>query len=296
MIRPAPGSGGALLEIHFEDRKYGRELLVDAAAVHHLSGFITDPRPHRLFFYDITFVTNARGRIRLDSRDYAIGPHHVVFTSRGQIRSWLLEEELTGFAVFFRPEFFLTFLAAPRFLGTIPGFRSGSPAVFPLESGVFTDLVRQVQELILEIKEGRPATDDLVHGTVYRLLLDLRRRLDRDTGPALTRAGASSTVVERYLELLDQEPRADRTVRECAARLGVSPGYLNRLTQRQLGLEASRVAQDRLMIEAQRLLRFTELTVSQVAWRLGFSDPAYFARFFRTHRGESPRAFRTRNR
>lgn len=46
------------------------------------------------------------------------------------------------------------------------------------------------------------------------------------------------------------------------------------------------------MLEAKRLLRFTDLTVRQVSRRLGFSDAAYFSKFFRVQSGESPRSFR----
>jgi AraC family transcriptional activator of pobA len=48
----------------------------------------------------------------------------------------------------------------------------------------------------------------------------------------------------------------------------------------------------RLLVEAERQLRYTSMSISQVAWHLGFKDPGYFSRFFTRARGASPRTFR----
>ena len=49
------------------------------------------------------------------------------------------------------------------------------------------------------------------------------------------------------------------------------------------------------MVEAARLLRFTDLTVGQIAAQVGFTDPLYFSRAFKRQRGESPQAFREKS-
>ena len=46
------------------------------------------------------------------------------------------------------------------------------------------------------------------------------------------------------------------------------------------------------MLEAARLLRFSDLSVGEVAFRAGFADPLYFSRAFKRHRGEAPMAYR----
>ncbi len=48
------------------------------------------------------------------------------------------------------------------------------------------------------------------------------------------------------------------------------------------------------MLEAARLLRFTDLTVQEIGHRTGFRDPLYFSRAFKRHQGESPLAYRAR--
>ena len=48
------------------------------------------------------------------------------------------------------------------------------------------------------------------------------------------------------------------------------------------------------MLEASRLLRFTDLTVGEIAFRAGFDDQLYFSRAFKRYRGDSPMAYRER--
>jgi AraC family transcriptional activator of pobA len=51
----------------------------------------------------------------------------------------------------------------------------------------------------------------------------------------------------------------------------------------------------RLLVEAERQLRYTTMSISQIAYYLGFEDPAYFSRFFSRLTKESPRVFRARD-
>jgi AraC family transcriptional activator of pobA len=51
----------------------------------------------------------------------------------------------------------------------------------------------------------------------------------------------------------------------------------------------------RLLVEAERQLRYTTMSIAQIAYHLGFEDPAYFSRFFARHAQLAPRLFRSRD-
>jgi AraC family transcriptional activator of pobA len=59
-----------------------------------------------------------------------------------------------------------------------------------------------------------------------------------------------------------------------------------------LGTGVKRVVSERRLLEAKRLLLFTVRTVEDIAYEIGFDDPAYFSRFFRERTGEAPAAWR----
>jgi len=81
-------------------------------------------------------------------------------------------------------------------------------------------------------------------------------------------------------------------VADYAHELSITPVHLNRVCQSVAGKTASWLMQEHAVREAQKLLRYTVLSVSEVAYQLNFSAPTYFARLFKKHIGKTPEAYR----
>ncbi len=77
-----------------------------------------------------------------------------------------------------------------------------------------------------------------------------------------------------------------------ASALGYSPRTLSRATLSAAGVSAKRFLDERVTLEAKRLLMYTEMTVAQCAHALGFSQAANFTTFFATHTGQPPSQWR----
>jgi len=75
----------------------------------------------------------------------------------------------------------------------------------------------------------------------------------------------------------------------------VSTSYLNECVKKTTGFSVSYHIQQRILLEAKRLLFHSEQAVKEVAVALGFEDIAYFSRFFKKHVGMSALAFRNTN-
>lgn len=98
--------------------------------------------------------------------------------------------------------------------------------------------------------------------------------------------------VTRFTELVDADYSRQIALDDYAARIGISAAHLNALCRQVTGLSALSIIHARLMREARRMLVYTSMTVRDISDVLGFSDPAYFTRFFKRNAGLSPRAFR----
>ena len=96
----------------------------------------------------------------------------------------------------------------------------------------------------------------------------------------------------RWLLLLEEHYREHWPVTRYASALGLSAERLNRLVRAETGLSAQQMLHERLVRQACRQLLHTQAPVSQLAFELGFEDPAYFSRFFRRHTGQAPQAYR----
>lgn len=112
-----------------------------------------------------------------------------------------------------------------------------------------------------------------------------------EAGPALVESRAQRHV-RRFQELLEQGFREQRRIEHYATLLGITSTQLNRVCRQQLGASALAVMHRRILAEAERDLAYTTLSIKAIAYSLGFSDAAYFSRFFHKQTGSTPGDYR----
>ena len=96
------------------------------------------------------------------------------------------------------------------------------------------------------------------------------------------------TIAQRFLHAVDLHFRDHWTIARYAGEVGVSPDRLNATVRRTTGRSPLSLIHGRLMHEAEALLDDSSLQISEIAEQLGFSDPAYFSRFYKRLSGHSP--------
>jgi AraC family transcriptional activator of pobA len=143
--------------------------------------------------------------------------------------------------------------------------------------------------------EGKPAGHVVgAEALLTLLLLMLVRRTPREP----SEAGVSgptpkeTRLVERFRELIDEHYRQHWQLQSYASMLAVSLVQLRAACAAVAGQSPTKMIHARLVTEAKRHLIFGNLSMEQIAFGLGFSDAAYFTRFFRKEVGQSPSQFR----
>lgn len=101
-------------------------------------------------------------------------------------------------------------------------------------------------------------------------------------------------LYNRFMTLIAAHYRTIHNVGSYADMLAITPRYLSRITSQVVGKTPKRVIDDYLMAEAENVLATTRLSIGEVAYRLGFSSPAMFSKFFSTHAKCSPNEYRSR--
>jgi AraC family transcriptional activator of pobA len=138
-----------------------------------------------------------------------------------------------------------------------------------------------------------PACWWLARCVVWRLAA-CARLAQQATQPEPAGSPSQRALYTRWVLLLEEHYREHWPVSRYAQRLGLSEERLNRLVKSQTQLTAQAVLHARLTREACRRLVHVAAPVSQLAFALGFEDPAYFCRFFKRQTGYSPRQYRQR--
>ncbi|WP_331772690.1 AraC family transcriptional regulator (plasmid) [Embleya sp. NBC_00888] len=133
-----------------------------------------------------------------------------------------------------------------------------------------------------------------VHVDVVRhLLAVLVLRLAHLPGGHRNRAAGDRTF-RRFQRAVEEGFTRSHQVEGYAALLGYSVRTLTRATTAAVGVGAKAFIDDRVVLEAKRLLLHTELPAGAIGDRLGFPDASVFTKFFRHRTGETPAAFRAR--
>jgi len=99
-----------------------------------------------------------------------------------------------------------------------------------------------------------------------------------------------------YFRSFEKEVKATqsiaRSVAEYADSLKITPTHLNRICKANVGLTASQVIQNYIVLEIKRNLLYTSYTISEISHIFNFNDLGYFCRFFKKHTGKTPKSFR----
>jgi AraC family transcriptional activator of pobA len=114
----------------------------------------------------------------------------------------------------------------------------------------------------------------------------------------LEEGGASRADVQLhqgFLETLERDFTTSHDAGHYAAELGVTPGTLSRTLTKLTGRTTKQLILERVILEAVRLLRFSDLSMKEIAARLGFSDQFAFSKAFKRQRGEAPLELRKRS-
>ena len=145
----------------------------------------------------------------------------------------------------------------------------------------------------LEFRQQKPGRVQALRAYATLLALCCARQCGQQI-QASAPQGLRDTLVQRYLTLVEQYFRAHQPLGFYADRLGVTVDHLSRTCRAVGHASALQILQERLMLEARRLLAYTQLPVADIAIQLGFDDPAYFSKRFQRHVCHTPTEYRGR--
>ncbi|MCP5085434.1 MAG: helix-turn-helix domain-containing protein [Rhodobacteraceae bacterium] len=148
------------------------------------------------------------------------------------------------------------------------------------------------EEIEAELGQNDPAAQVVVHHCLSLMLIHLWRASNPTAhGTVLL----PRQIVHEFLGLVELHMQSHWTVERYARHLGISKDRLNTAMRRSASISPNQYIQKRLIDEIKTLLLNSDLNVAEIAFKLGFSDAAYFSRFFQRHENLPPGRFRTQN-
>jgi AraC family transcriptional regulator, transcriptional activator of pobA len=260
---------------------------------------------------------------RSRQHDWIIRPHRhrdlhqVLLIQRGEVEACVDEiaESLRAPAIVATPPGVVhSFRFQPGTVGLVASFAPGLvqeletesnniahfldlPAVLELDRASVnaTDLEMLGEMLLREFGRSAPGRHVALRGLVAAILANVMRltRISDTGGP--DSAAPERELVARFRRLVELRYRDHVGLTSYATELGVSQARLRRACLSVAGQSPAELVHLRLLVEAERQLRYSSLSIAQIAYHLGFQDPAYFSRFFTNRMRLPPRDFRSRH-
>lgn len=231
----------------------------------------------------LVWFTRGQGRLTVSGRSSGYNSHNLVFLPKSTMHGFTTMGPVLG-SVLFLPD-------SEEF-----GWPDEPLHLRIREVQYQRELTGMIEVISREIGASEEHADRAIGYHVGLLSVWLARTTEKhvNAGPSDTALydSAAHRLAEAFTALVERDFRRPAGVQHYAGLLGVTPTHLSRVCRKVAGRPALDILTDRRHFEARRLLRDSNVQISEIARQCGFASAAYFTRAFRSRTGQSPSEFR----
>ncbi len=250
-------------------------------------------KPHIHGFYQIIWFAGGKGKHFADFNEYDVAENSIFFIPKGQIH-YFDNNRYEGYIIHFNEEFLADAGNDVNLFLKHNIFNSfESEPFFRITRNDMTDFLGLLSQMQREMATPeRFAHKDYLKHLLNLFLILVQRLGQRNDCKNLSVNNHRHIVYVKFRQSVEANYRSIHTVGEYADLLNLSAKTLtNRIKEisHQTPLE---IINERLVLEAKRLLSQSGLNINEIGFQLGFEDPSYFVKFFKRHTKKSPSEFR----
>jgi len=245
---------------------------------------------HKHSFYEILWTEKGKSRQSIDYNEYEVLPNTLFFISPNQVHRFEEWKPLVGGTILFTEDYFLLNHTTKDRLFELTFLDNvyAKPCVH-FSKADFSDIKHTIDLLYKEQRrddKSAPITQSLLH----ILLSQVQRCVTSQTNNVISKKYL--ILFKEFKNLLDKHFTENQTANFYAGLLCVTAHHLNLVSKTVTGRTASEIIKARGILEAKRLLTFTDKTITQIATDLNYFDSSYFAKIFKADTGMSPNDFK----
>lgn len=245
---------------------------------------------HKHHFYEILWIEEGQSIQHIDFKAYELGPNSLFFISPGQVHQFEEWQTLSGGTILFTAEYFLMNTTQVNKLFELSFLDNlyANPSIV-LQADSFREIHHTIALLIQE-HTRIDSSPTIKQSLLHVLLGQIQRCVEKQNKPSYSKRYL--VLMKRFKNLLENHFSEPKSVSDYAQMLSITQHHLNHVCKSVAGRTATNIIQERRILEAKRLLVFSGLSVSEIAFGLNFTDSSYFAKAFKAHTGMSPTTFK----
>ncbi len=251
-------------------------------------------KPHVHTFYEIIWFQEDGGTHVVDFQTYDVKKNELFFLSPGQIHHFDGKTRHKGVSLKFCTDFLKEDKGDESVLIKYSMFNAFDSEPFCC---VDDQTAEKLSVLIRQMEEEKEdpnsfAHMDMIRSLVKMFLIQIERNGSKPMQKNVRDIKSANRLFVMFRKTLEQDYCSIHTVGEYASKLNVSSKTLSNSVACCSGQTPLNFINDRIVLEAKRLLKYTDLMVKEIAYYLGFDDPSYFVKLFKRKTGYLPLEFR----
>lgn len=235
-------------------------------------------------------VTGGSSVLQIDFDEYIALENRIFFIEKNKIWNWISINKLRGFLVQFTDLFYNHIYTGNLKLKSDQTLAGEIPPFIKIGLGEKTEWKFIFELLFKENASAKNNSKEIICLTLKVLILLYRR--NSHCGSKMFESSKKKQLLNEFRKTLNSRFYSLRTTKDYARELNITPNYLNALCQEYFFKTVSEIIQERVILEAKRLLMHTSLSISEISYKLGFKDNSYFGRYFKKVVGMTPKDFR----
>lgn len=244
-------------------------------------------------YYKIYWIEEGNGEYQIDFKSFKVEGAGLFFLSPGQVLTIESEKVKSGYQISFDKEFYCVETHGKEIACNGVLFNNVHRAtMIPLKEQDAPVFWQVIQNMANELESPGPAHREMLETYLRMFLIQALRKLEEQQPALAIGEEESKGLVGDFIALVDKHFKEIHAVGDYAEKLFVSPKSLSKRLKAEGYPKPTELIRDRIILEAKRDLRFTEKSVKEIAFDLGFEDPAYFTRLFKKAEGVSPLAYK----
>ncbi|MBT8233848.1 MAG: helix-turn-helix domain-containing protein [Saprospiraceae bacterium] len=257
---------------------------------------VLDEKPHKHNFQEIIFIKSGTGKHLIDDNTYVLVPSTFYLIGKGQVHEFIEGANLEGFLIRFLDNFL-----PPSGLNTHHSLNSTllgsiiSINELHIENPEVAYYESLLSNLYYEFSVNKIdyAKTQIIQFLLLALLTKLERRMRSLSKEKIIKTVDNDTkLYHSFLLLIDENYFKEHAIQFYVNELRVNKRKLGSICKAFSKKTPKQILNERLMVEAKRMLLYTGNSSKEIAFGLGYEDPAYFSRFFKKYYGLSPREFK----
>jgi AraC family transcriptional regulator, transcriptional activator of pobA len=250
----------------------------------------SDLIPRRITLFNFFFMTNGRSIRSKGLNKYEFGANTFFFIPAYEITTHeVISSDAEGFYCHFSLDLLTSDYRLKDLLSDFPFLNFNCYPLVSVDEAAKEALLPLLLRLEKEYKKGENCRYEVLRVYLITLFTELNQFV---APPQYKASNAASILTEQYKNALSQHIYQKQKITDYAEILNVTPNHLNKCVKSALGKSAHDLLSEMLILEAKVLLKQTNMTISEIAYKIGRNEISDFARFFKAQTGMKPTDYR----